>query len=58
MVFIGDNFVFLVGMRLDKGDIVLSLGISDIFMLCFKIFKFVLEGYIFVNLIEGIVYLI
>lgn len=53
VVFIGDNLVFLVGMRIEEGDIVVSFGISDIFMLCFKILKFVLEGYIFVNLVEG-----
>lgn len=40
VVFIGDNLVFLVGMRIEEGDIVVSFGISDIFMLCFKILKF------------------
>lgn len=39
---------------MEEKDIVLSFGISDIFMWVYKIFKFVLEGYIFVNLIEGI----
>ena len=58
VAFTGDNPASLAGMRLDKGDIALSLGTSDTLMLCFKTPKPALEGHIFVNPIEGIVYLI
>lgn len=58
VAFTGDNPASLAGMRLEEEDIALSLGTSDTLMLCFKTPKPALEGHIFVNPIEGIVYLV
>lgn len=57
VAFTGDNPASLAGMRLDKGDIALSLGTSDTLMLCFKTPKPALEGHIFVNPIEENAYM-
>lgn len=55
VAFTGDNPASLAGMRLEEGDIALSLGTSDTLMLCFKTPKPALEGHIFVNPVEGII---
>ena len=56
VAFTGDNPASLAGMRLDEGDIAVSLGTSDTLMLCFKTPKPALEGHIFVNPVEGTVH--
>lgn len=52
----GDNPASLAGMRLEEGDVAVSLGTSDTLMLCFKTPKPALEGHIFVNPVEGTVH--
>ena len=53
VAFTGDNPASLAGMRVEEGDIVLSLGTSDTLMWAFKTPKPALEGHIFVNPVEG-----
>lgn len=57
VAFTGDNPASLAGMRLQEGDIAVSLGTSDTLMMCFKTPKPALEGHIFVNPVEGSYYL-
>ncbi|XP_068670881.1 xylulose kinase-like [Montipora foliosa] len=57
VAFTGDNPASLAGMRLEEGDIAVSLGTSDTLMLCFKTPKPALEGHIFVNPVEENAYM-
>ena len=53
VAFTGDNPASLAGMRLEEGDIAVSLGTSDTLMLWLKTPQPALEGHIFVNPVEG-----
>ncbi|KAK2548131.1 Xylulose kinase [Acropora cervicornis] len=57
VAFTGDNPASLAGMRLQEGDIAVSLGTSDTLMMCFKTPKPALEGHIFVNPVEENAYM-
>ena len=49
VAFTGDNPASLAGMRLDEGDVAVSLGTSDTLMLWLTRAQPALEGHIFVN---------
>lgn len=53
VAFTGDNPASLAGMRLDEGDIAVSLGTSDTLMLWLKTPRPALEGHIFVNPVDS-----
>lgn len=53
VAFTGDNPGSLAGMRLDKGDVAISLGTSDTLMLWLETPSPALEGHIFVNPVDS-----
>ena len=53
VAFTGDNPASLAGMRLEEGDVAVSLGTSDTLMLWLKTPQPALEGHIFVNPVDG-----
>lgn len=53
VAFTGDNPASLAGMRIDEGDIAVSLGTSDTLMLWLKTPQPALEGHIFVNPVDS-----
>ena len=58
VAFTGDNPASLAGMRLEEGDVAVSLGTSDTLMLWLKTPQPALEGHIFVNPVNGKSFLI
>ena len=53
IAFTGDNPASLAGMRLQQGDVAVSLGTSDTLIFWLKEPKPALEGHIFVNPVNG-----